>query len=148
MMITERRDGHMSNQIISIEEASDLRRKPTMTKTTLTETFHVVQSAGGIIYYLIRNDVLRAYNSALKDLSEDDWTIHIGGESITTYWGMCPAHWGLDKLDLGGLTDYSSCVGSQVPSDTQISLTRKIFDLLLNPEEPTNEPEIPTTRVW
>jgi hypothetical protein len=119
---------------------------PTMTK--LTETFHVVQLEDGSVYYLVRKDVIRKYATLLGSRYKPAIGFYIGDDYLGNYWGHCAHEYGLPLIEFPNINEYRVRRVTEMPSYTAIALTRSFFEMILSTTVPTEEPEVPTVKVW
>ena len=116
--------------------------------TKLTETFHVVQLEDGSVYYLVRKEILREYSIFLVSEYEPTIGFYIADEYLSDYWGYNAHEFGFPLIEFPNINEYRVCLGSEIPSDTAIALTRSFFEMILSTTVPTEEPEVPSTRIW
>jgi hypothetical protein len=117
--------------------------------TKLTETFHVVQTQEGNIYYLVRKDVLSKWGEIFDYI--EGVSFYLADEYVYGSWGFglgsTTRFNNLRDSGLEGLENYSVHTGYTPPTPEFVSAVRAIFDVVLANED-EEETEVPTVKVW
>jgi hypothetical protein len=116
--------------------------------TKLTETFHVVKTQDGSIYYLVRKDVLSKWGEIFDDV--EGASFYLADEYVYRGWGFVadsPRFNNLTDSGLEGLETYSVNTEHNLPTTKFIYSVRAIFDAILVYED-EEETEVPTVKVW